>query len=143
MPDYDMQTYISPWLILLLRIMPGIDAALCVSDEPFRISLHDLLFESVCRNTSPSVDDWIMNWFENATTSSGCAQSGAGADRNMQLINLIRDGRAHGRDIFCCFVYGGGSYDGDKVPLRCITYGRDRGTARMFCESPVITAFSS
>lgn len=131
--DREQDNSSSPWLLLFLRVIYGMNST-NQWKSPFMIDVIDLLFEAVCRNTDLRIDNWILQWLKNIGRGQTEVNSGLSTGVSLCTIYGLRAERLAGRDVFCCLTYGDGSYDSPDSQTtveRSVVYFRDRQTARL------------
>ncbi|OTA87942.1 hypothetical protein M434DRAFT_35082 [Hypoxylon sp. CO27-5] len=120
----------NPWIVVLLRIVAGIDWESCTRLNAYTIGISGLLLACVLRSDERAVGTWVQDWL-NQRYLEGCLEEGSfPIFQILQVLRIIIEERRLGRHVYavCQPIDDGGgvgkfdSYNSQKL-VSLLVYG--------------------
>ncbi|KAI2470816.1 hypothetical protein F4781DRAFT_159061 [Annulohypoxylon bovei var. microspora] len=128
-----------PWIIILLRIVAGIDWDTCIRLNTYTIGLSGLLLACVLRSNNSALGSWVQDWLSQRYRE-GCLEEGSfPIFQILQVLRIINQERTSGRHVYavCQSIDDGGgigkfdSYNSQRLGS-VLVYGWCMNSSRFY-----------
>ncbi|CAG8050866.1 unnamed protein product [Penicillium olsonii] len=140
-PDHPENQEINYWMMLLIRIVSGLDKGDCFGRNVHSIGISSLLGICLLRCQDAMIGKWIEDWVHEWDTLSVLEEGSFPIYQTRETIRLINEGKAPGNEIYAIALPeedGGGTGKYMSYNSQCfdevLTMGRRVSSGLLYCE---------